>query len=315
MYEVNDERDLSEQSHANKATISTPWGLLPPSLRVLFVCEQSNMGHWVVDSLKQDRICNVRVSDSSNPLLALERLREESFDAVLVAHEGVQTLDWIEALRVGSTAVQPILVLGSVADREFSALCFESGADGFLTVDSITTRELIWHLARAAERRRLMEENERLRAVENRRRTVERDETLRILNEQRDVLAIEPVSDPPEWLAIRSRELLTTYVVMGSGQLAEEMDRYLRAIRSASIERVAVLRSFHNAMEAMVAELGTRSARHILNRGNMLLLESLLHLSDAPLPSSSSAAGDESPPDPVAAAPSDDTHRHSSGTE
>jgi DNA-binding response OmpR family regulator len=273
------ERDLNERDSIDLSVASTPWGMLPPRLRVLFVCEKSHIGNWVVDSLKQECICKVQVTEAINPLLALERLREETFDAVLVAHEGVQTLDWIEALRVGSTAIQPILVLGSVADREFSALCFESGADGFLTVDSITTRELIWHLARAAERRRLMEENDRHRSAENRRRTIERDETLRVLAEQRAILNLEPASEHPAWLTNRSRELLTTYVVMGTGQLTEEMGRFLAAVRSAGVDRIAVLRAFHDAMEAMVAELGTRSARHILNRGNVLLFESLLKIS------------------------------------
>jgi DNA-binding response OmpR family regulator len=279
------ERDLNERASVFPLDAVTPWGLLPPSLRVLFVSEKSHIGLWVVESLKQESICKVLVAESSNPLLALERLREESFDAVVVAHEGVQTLDWIEAIRVGSTAIQPILVLGSVADREFSALCFESGADGFLTVDSITTRELVWHLARAAERRRLMEENDRHRSLEHRRRTVERDETLRVLAEQRAILNLEPASEQPEWLTNRSRELLTTYVVMGTGQLTDEMDRFITAVKSAGVDRVAVLRAFHDAMKAMVAELGTRSARHILNRGNVLLLETLLKISVGSSPS------------------------------
>ena len=277
------ELDQIEQTAYETGSPATPWGMLPPSLRILFVCEKSHSGNWIADSLAHDAVCQVKVAETANPLLALERLREETFEAVLVAHEGVQTLDWIEALRVGSTAVQPILVLGTVADREFSALCFESGADGYLTVDSITTRELIWHLARAAERRRLMEENERKRTAEQRRRTVERDESLRILEEQRAILKLEPSSEIPAWVVTRTRELLSTYVVMGSGQLSDEMDRFLTAISDSAIDRVSVARAFHSAIESMVTELGTRSARHVLNRGNLLLLEALLRIPD-PVP-------------------------------
>ncbi|MFC1757913.1 hypothetical protein ACFL2H_03990, partial [Planctomycetota bacterium] len=138
--------DLTANSSCETVSSCTPWGMLPPSLTVLFVFEESPAANWIVQSIEHDAVCQVKVTEAANPLLALERLREETFDAVLIALEGVQTLDWIEAVRVGSTAIQPILVLGTVADREFSALCFESGADGYLTIDSITTRELIWHL-------------------------------------------------------------------------------------------------------------------------------------------------------------------------
>ena len=257
--------------------------MLPPSLRVLFLYEKSPAANWIVESIEHDAVCQVKVTEATNPLLGLERLREETFDAVLVAHEGPQTLDWIEALRVGSTSVQPILVLGTLADREFSAMSFESGADGYLTIDSITTRELIWHLARAAERRRLMEENERNRVAEQRRRAVERDEASRILEEQKSILNLQSDTKPPEWVTTRTRELLTTYVVMGTGQLADEMDRFFSSIQQAGIDRTSVVKAFHEAMDTMVAELGTRSAKHIINRGNVLLLEALLRVPELPM--------------------------------
>ncbi|MCA9211768.1 MAG: hypothetical protein KDB27_01790 [Planctomycetales bacterium] len=273
------ERDLFEAWTTETAIPETPWGMLPPRLRVLFVCEKSKVGSWIAGSLSNDAICKVHVCEAANPLLALERLREETFDAVVVAQEGVQTLDWIEAIRVGSSAVQPILVLGSVADREFSALCFESGADAFLTVDSITNRELIWHLARAAERRRLMEENERNRVAEQRRRNQEHDEVLRVLADQKTILGLDSADAIPNWLLIRTHELLSTYVVMGTGQLAGEMDRFLSTIVDARVAQATVVKAFHEAIGRMVAELGNRSARHILNRGNVLMLETLLHVS------------------------------------
>ena len=275
--------DLTAHSSFETVSPGTPWGMLPPSLRVLFLYEKSPAANWIVESIEHDAVCQVKVTEATNPLLGLERLREETFDAVLVAHEGPQTLDWIEALRVGSTSVQPILVLGTLADREFSAMSFESGADGYLTIDSITTRELIWHLARAAERRRLMEENERNRVAEQRRRAVERDEASRILEEQKSILNLQSDTKPPEWVTTRTRELLTTYVVMGTGQLADEMDRFFSSIQQAGIDRTSVVKAFHEAMDTMVAELGTRSAKHIINRGNVLLLEALLRVPELPM--------------------------------
>ena len=255
----------------------TPWGMLPPVLRLLCVCESGEISRSLKDAFAGDRACAVEVVEVANPLLAIERMREEAFDTVIVAHEGTETLDWIEAIRVGAPRSQPVLVIGNLADREFSALCFEVGADGFLTIDAMTTREIIWHLARSSERRQLLEENDRLRSAEQRRREHEHDDTMKLLAEQAAILSIQPPEEElPHWLENDIRELITASVVMGSGNLVEEFDRFLANVRETGISTVCLMRTFVRVMESMIEDLGTRSSCHVYNRANLLMFEAML---------------------------------------
>ena len=66
-----------------------------------------------------------------------------------------------------------------------AVLCYEVGADGYVCVDSSTTRNLIWVVARAVQQHHLVHENRRFHQAEQTRLQREQDEARRLLQEQR----------------------------------------------------------------------------------------------------------------------------------
>ena len=105
---------------------------------------------------------------------------------MLVSHEPgeLDALDLIEGYRAGG-ADEPIVVLGTQSEQEMAALCYEVGADAYLCVNTTTTRNLIWVVARAVQRHHLIRENHRLNQAERRRLQREHDEADRLLGQQR----------------------------------------------------------------------------------------------------------------------------------
>ena len=168
----------------------TPWGLLPPELRVLHIRGRVGPADWLAAALGGEWACRVRVTEVERLAAGLERLRSEAFDAVLVDRQvdGAEPSWLVQAIRAGSHPQQPVLVLGEEPDSEQATRCLEAGADAYLAVRWTTARELLWHLARAAERRRLIDENQRLQRRDQRQRDRERDEAFQLLAEQSELI-------------------------------------------------------------------------------------------------------------------------------
>jgi len=235
-------------------------------------------------------VCDVIFQEARGITAGLTQLRDEAYDVVLIIHEPAElnALEMLDAIRTGSSEQQPILVLGQLPDREMTSLCFESGADGYLCLGTTTSRDLIWHVVRAAERQRLLEENHRLRCANKNQISMELDEAERLLEQQRELLARElPTPEngdswpAPEaaWLS-HYRDLLRTYVVMGSGNLAGELCDLAQFLLRSQVTAEETLRGHLQVLHETVQELGPRSARHVMNRGALLVLEVLLHLAD-----------------------------------
>lgn len=75
----------------------TPWGLLPPRLRVLYVTTARRTGAWLAEAFAGDSACQVSMQESRGASAALTQLRDQVFDAVLIGHEPPQ-LDAFELL-------------------------------------------------------------------------------------------------------------------------------------------------------------------------------------------------------------------------
>jgi hypothetical protein len=132
-----------------------------------------------------------------------------------------------------------------------AVLCYEVGADGYVCVNSSTTRNLIWIVARAVQQHRLVTENRHFHQAQQTRLQREQDEARRLLLEQRS--AVEEfrcgplrkhgrtatgcevnLTLPPELMG-HYRELLRIYVIMGSGNLADELRRLAGLLVAAGI--------------------------------------------------------------------------------
>ncbi len=276
---------------------ATPWGHLPPQMRVLFITGQHRTGGWLAESLAADNASEVQLVEVLGVAAGLARLLDELFDAVLISHDSrsLDALEVLDAIRAGSSDEQPIVILGEQSEREMTDLCFESGADAYLCVDNSTTRTLIWQVARATERRRLISDNRRLEQENRHRVRLEKSEAIRLLGQQRDLFSTgtggdcEPPGDelpilegrkPPPALLAHYRELLRTYVVMGSGNLSDEMRTLAHWLVTNRMSTADAMQLHLIASGDMISSLGSRSARHVLNRANLLIMELMISLAD-----------------------------------
>ena len=161
-----------------------------------------------------------------------------------------------------------------------------------------TVRELLWHIARGVERRELLAENLRLLNQQRQRLQIEHNEASHLLTQQRgliwklgqicDVDASQHSHDKDHGKATvdlttfsnRYRDLLRTYIVMGSGSLNAELRSLADSLAAAGISAQQTLQIHLQILEETVQSLGNRSARHVMNRADLLILELMMHLCD-----------------------------------
>ncbi|MDZ7619727.1 MAG: hypothetical protein U1E05_22230 [Patescibacteria group bacterium] len=283
-------------------TRSIAWQGLPVRMRVLSITTRRRTGSWLAEALAADSASQVLLEEVVGAAAGVARLRDEVFDAVLVTHEPgeLDALGLIEGYRAGG-ADEPIIVLGTQSEPEVSALCYEVGADGYLCVNTATTRNLIWLTARAVQRHELIRQNHRLAQAEQSRLQREHDEAERLLSQQRALLSdierfrlpeaaacdnsepttLAPAPIPlPEPLLCHYRELLRTYVIMGSGNLGRELERLAKLLITAGLSARETLQLHLVVVEELVRGLGARSARHVMNRADLLVLEVMIHLAE-----------------------------------
>jgi DNA-binding NarL/FixJ family response regulator len=283
--------DLEEMPQG-LGTQTAAWPRLPPRMRVLYIATRQRTGGWLAEAFAADSASQVMLEEAVGSAAGLARLRDEIFDAILVNHEPgeLDALDMIEGYRAGG-AEEPIIVLGTQGDQEMAALCYEVGADGYVCVHTTTTRNLIWVVARAIQRSQLIRENQRLTLAEQTRLQRERDEAERLLDQQRSLLHSDSEGEDakdgqlpwhflPAELTNHYRELLRTYVIMGSGNLGDELECLAELLVTAGLTARQTLQIHLAVLEELIHGLGQRSARHVMNRADLLAMEILLHLGE-----------------------------------
>jgi DNA-binding NarL/FixJ family response regulator len=288
------------------------WKSLPPVMRVLYITSRQRTGSWLAEAFASDSASVVELEEASGSAAGLSRLRDEVFDAVLLSHEPgeLDALELIEGYRAGG-ADEPILVLGAQSEQEMAALCYEVGADGYICANTTTTRTLLWMVARAIQRHQLIRENRRLSLAEQQRLVREHEEANELLIQQRalisDLEAIRrpsagptagsvihrasddarnrpdrhPLPDLPEELVHHYRELLRAHVIMGSGNLGEELARLAELLATARMTARQAMSLHLRVLEELVHGLGARSTRHVMTRADLLVLEIMIHLAES----------------------------------
>ncbi|HWA97527.1 MAG TPA: hypothetical protein VG713_03520 [Pirellulales bacterium] len=283
---------------------ATRYGTLPPRMRVLYITTYHRTGGWLAEAFATDSAVEVLLEEAVGLRAGMSRLRDEAFDAVLVSHEPgeLDALELLEGLRAGGSE-EPFIILGHQSEQELAPLCYEVGGDAFVCVDTCTTRSLIWTVARAVERHHLQQENRRLGQAEQHRLRLEHDEAQRLLTEQRTMTSrLADRYDPdagrrdkvnasevpenqvlsllPEKLVDHYRELLRTYVIMGSGNLVDEMAAVAELLASVGVTATEAMQLHLHALSDLVRGLGSRSARHVMTRADLLVLELVMHLTE-----------------------------------
>jgi len=274
---------------------------MPPNMRVLHITTRQRGGGWLAEAFIADSASEVQLEEVVGSAAGLARLREEVFDVVLVTHDPgeLDALDLIEGYRAGG-ANEPVVVLGSQSEQEMAALCFEAGADGYVCIHTTTTRNLLWLAARAVERHQLLCENQRLSQAEQSRLVRENDEAEHLLREQRTLVSqvevlradaeflgdeagphgYDRLNGLPEQLYGHYRELLRTYVIMGSGNLTGELHQLAEMLVAAGVTSSQTMQMHLRVLEELIRGLGPRSARHVMTRADLLILEVMVHLGE-----------------------------------
>ncbi len=84
----------------------------------------------------------------------------------------------------------------------------------------------------------------------------------------------------PDRLVAHYRELLRTHVIMGSGQLTEEMNKLADLLATAEVTARQAMWLHLRVLEELIRGLGNRSARHVMNRADLLVVDVLVHLTE-----------------------------------
>ena len=294
-----------EMTSVREKLPATPRGYLPPWMRILFVTGPNRTGGWLAESFADDSAAEIRLEEALGMASGLEKLRHEVFDVVLVSHEvnHLDALEFLAGLRAVTSDDQPIVILGSASEQEMAAVCYEAGADAYVCAHTTTMRTLMWKLALAMERHELVTENRRLNQDQTQRLEREHDESLRLLNQQKAMIRdaenfsqfpssaasaqvpCSPNNDEVETslssaLVEHYRELLRAYVIMGTGNLNAEMLLLVNRFTSESVTARQAMGLHLTVLEETILGLGSRSARHVMNRADMLILEVTINLAD-----------------------------------
>jgi len=287
-------------------------GVMPSRMKVLYITTHQRTGGWLAEAFAADSAAQIVLEEVVGDAAGLEKLRDEVFDAVLLSHEPgeLDALDLVEGLRAGGSE-EPMILLGSAPPEEIDALGYEVGADDYCRVAETTVRGLLWKFARAIERSQLRRENRRLVQAQRQRLHQEHYEAQRLLDQQRALIAdlegirtgkteageqhaegidlclaktavaqFEAPLDLPEPLVKHYRELLRAYVIMGVGNLADEMSDLAELLAASNVSAQRTLALHVRVLEELVQGLGNRSARHVINRADLLVLEVMGHLAD-----------------------------------
>lgn len=273
--------DLADQKISAARAALEP--SLPDRLRCLLVTTSQRSGAWLAEALAADRGTRVDLEEAAGAAEGLARLGQQSYDAVLLCHlpGELDALELVEGLRAGGNE-EPLVILGAAGEDEMAPLCYEVGADAYVAVPSATTRGLLWVLARAVERRQLLRDNRRLEHAERHRLEQERRDVERLLAEQRAMLPAgrRDGGELPEPVVNHYRELLRAHVMMGSGNLGQEIAALAELLVRAGVSCAAALRMHTDVLDELLRGLGNRSSRHVMSRADLLLVELLLRLGE-----------------------------------
>jgi hypothetical protein len=293
---------------------------LPLRIKVLYITTLHRSGAWLAEAFAGDGAAHVLLDEVVGVTAGLGRLRDEVFDVVLVSHEPdvLDAIEFAEGFRAGGHD-EPLVILGHAPPQELDAICYEAGADDYGCIAQTTVRGLLWKFARAIRLVTLARENRRMIQAERQRLQQEHLEAERLLEQQRALITdlelirdgesagpserssdetaaefdaretraaklrlhyAEPLPPLPEALVDHYRELLRAYVIMGAGNLADAMAALAELLAASNTSAQRTMQLHVDVLEELVAGLGNRSARHVMNRADLLALEVLGHLAD-----------------------------------
>ena len=279
---------------------TTAGDLLPSRTKALYVASSQRIGAWLVQGLVQESGADVVVVEAQGVAAAASRMREEVFDLLLVTHDAqdLDAVEFVEGLRAGG-GEDPVVILGQHSDQQLATAAYEVGADAYLCVNTSTTSHLIWTAGRAIARFQMIRENRRIVQGDRIRQQQEQQEAQRLLDQLRMLIerldtaeaarlttraardaARQATQSLPERLVAHYREMMRAYVIMGAGDMAEEIRSLAELLVRAGVTARQTIAMHLGVQEETVRGLGNRSARHVMTRSDRLALELTVFLAE-----------------------------------
>lgn len=268
--------------------------LLPSELRLLCVSHREPSWTNLALDLNEWGCREPRFRWCRGTEQVLSLLREESFDCVVVgalSGDLQVTDDELTAFLqvVGADGSQtPLLVLSDRVDDELSLRMSRLDCEFLATGTGWRSSALAAAIGRTMQRFELMVEHQKISTAEMRRTVRERDEAESLLEQQRRILASTgragftetPDADLPEEINRYYQELLRTYIIMGSGNLEDDIRKLAELFALTGIGPRSALKLHLERVEAMVRGLGSRSSRHVMARADILAMELIIELGE-----------------------------------
>ncbi len=297
--------ELSSFAEADATDEPVVNGQLPTRLRLL--CIGPREPSWVGLTLQLDAEGGIEPQFRwvSSATEALTLLRDDSFDAVLIAAQSDAFADaasLVKAIRASGCEDPLVLLAPRISDADWLDLSREE-CELLQSARLWDSPALASVLKRAIFRSERTRQSRRLEIAQSKRMARERVEAEHLLNQQRRIIddldATEATNVtrqamldcfgratpsrtalPPE-INGYYQELLRTYVIMGSGNLGGEIVKLADLLAVAGCGPREALSLHLERVESLVGGLGNRSTRHILARADLLALELMIHLSES----------------------------------
>ena len=292
--------ELSSFADADTADERVVTGQLPTRLRLL--CVAPSEPSWVGLTLQLDAegVFEPQFRWVSTPNEALTLLRDDPFDAVLIAADAfAEAASLVQAIRASGCEDPLVLLAPRISDADWLDLSREE-CELLQSARLWDSPALASVLKRAIFRSERTRQSRRLEIAQTKRMARERDEAEQLLNQQRRIIddldatnvtrqamldcfgRVAPCRTalPPE-INSYYQELLRTYVIMGSGNLRGEIAKLADLLAVAGCGPREALSLHLERVESLVGGLGNRSTRHILARADLLALELMIHLGES----------------------------------
>ncbi len=302
--------ELSSFAEADTADEPVVNGQLPTRLRLL--CVGPREPSWVGLTLQLDAEGGIEPQFRwvSTATEALTLLRDDSFDAVLIAAASAdgrsdafaEAASLVKAIRASGCEDPLVLLASRISDADWLDLSREE-CELLQSARLWDSPALASVLKRAIFRSEQTRQSRRLEIAQTKRMARERDEAEHLLDQQRRIIDDLDATDatnvtrqamldcfgraapcrtalPPE-INSYYQELLRTYVIMGSGNLGGEIVKLAELLAIAGCGPREALSLHLERVESLVGGLGNRSTRHILARADLLALELMIHLGES----------------------------------
>ena len=292
--------ELSSFADADTADERVVTGQLPTRLRLL--CVAPSEPSWVGLTLQLDAegVFEPQFRWVSTPNEALTLLRDDPFDAVLIAADAfAEAASLVQAIRASGCEDPLVLLAPRISDADWLDLSREE-CELLQSARLWDSPALASVLKRAIFRSERTRQSRRLKIAQTKRMARERDEAEQLLNQQRRIIddldatnvtrqamldcfgRVAPCRTalPPQ-INSYYQELLRTYVIMGSGNLGGEIAKLADLLAVAGCGPREALSLHLERVESLVGGLGNRSTRHILARADLLALELMIHLGES----------------------------------